>query len=110
MAAKANSKLVSWVCLLAILLLAVPFAVCAPMPHAMMAAMHCAECCPTNAAPTPASCCTSQPQANLPQAQQTMPLAQASVLYLPLALAPSSRAMAKPQSAPPPLLRTPLRI
>jgi len=116
MAAKANPalghKLVSLLCLFALLFLAVPFAICAPMSHTAMPAMHCTECCPANAASAQASCCTSRPQADLPLSQtlESAPQAQAGVLQKPIAMASPSLYLTKPKSAPPPLLRTVLRI
>jgi hypothetical protein len=51
------ARIVSLVCLLAILLVALP---CATIPaHAAMA--HCDPCCPTHVSATP-TCCTAAPQ------------------------------------------------
>ncbi len=109
-------RFVALLCLLAIVFIAIPYAICAPTPtHSManMPAGHCDPCCPAKAS-VDVSCCTAHPQ---PSEAVPQPAQLASILQTrDLPLVPLQR-IATPQllrittlGTPPPLLITNLRI
>jgi hypothetical protein len=111
-----HHRIVSFLCLLAILLVAIPYATCAPIDSHSMANMpagHCDPCCPTSVSAT-AACCLAHPEPAVPTAQ---PAASIPLTVSSDALALPERAWATPTilrtnnfRTPPPPLITNLRI
>lgn len=80
-----RTRVVSILCLLVLLFVAIPYATCAsPAGHAManMPAGHCDPCCPASISAT-AACCLAHPQPSVPAAQPAQPTALTASSTLP---------------------------
>ena len=105
------ARIVSLVCLFAVLLLTVSYAACMPPAPASVDAAHCSMCCPSQALATaPTACCIQHP-ATLSPEPQTLQLTLAPAL-IATTIEPATFRILRPanRKAPPPLLHPILRI